>query len=310
MTPLNAGSIRGNWATLLTAWNTDGSLDLGRLRNEIDVLIAMGVDGIYSHGTAGEFHSQSDEEFTAVSAVLAEACEAAGMPFQIGVSHMSAQISLGRLRRIRDMRPGAVQLILPDWFPLTDEEAVSFLSRMQDEARGLPLVLYNPPHAKRVLTPRDMVELARQVPSLAGWKTAGGDDAWYADMRRLTGRLSVFVPGHHLASGIRKGASGAYSNVACLHPAAAQEWADLAVSDSPAAMELEERLRAFMENHIAPFIHKLGFSNAACDRLLALIGGWADVGTEMRWPYRSIPAAEARRLRDVVRTDLPEFIRN
>ena len=127
-------------------------------------------------------------------------------------------------------------------------------------------------------------------------------------MREHMAGLSVFIPGHLLASGIKKGASGAYSNVACLNPAAAQRWYDQMWTDMDGALELENRLRPFMDLHIVPFIRDQGYCNAACDRLMALLGGWADVGAEMRWPYRSIPVAEAERLRPAARELIPEFI--
>lgn len=309
MNPLPAERIRGNWATLLSAWNADDSLDLGRMAAEIDTLIGLRVDGIYSHGTAGEFHTQTEAEFERIAVCLAEKCTAAGMPFQIGVSHMSAQISRERLRRVVPLAPGAVQVILPDWFPVTEDEAVAFLEGMAETAGGISLVLYNPPHAKRVLHPEQIGRLAARVPTLVGLKTAGGDDAWYASMRRHLAGLSVFVPGHRLASGVRRGAHGAYSNVACLNPAAAQRWTDQMQTDLAAALEVEQRLRRFMDGCIVPFITEQGYCNAACDRFLALLGGWADVGQRMRWPYRSIPAAEVERLRPVARELIPEFMR-
>ena len=308
MRPLTPDQIFGNWATLLSAWNADDSLDLGRIAAEIDALIAMRVDGIYSNGTAGEFHAQTEDEFDRISQCLAEKCSAAGMPFQIGVSHMSAQISRERLRRTVPLAPGAVQVILPDWFPLTDAETAVFLAQMAEVAGGIGLVLYNPPHAKRVLGPEEVGRLAQRIPALVGWKTAGGDDAWYAAMRRDVPQLSVFVPGHLLASGVCRGAHGAYSNVACLNPRAAQRWTDQMQADMPAALELEGRLRQFMDGYIRPFITEQGYCNAACDRFMALLGGWADVGERMRWPYRSIPAAETERIRPAAEMLIPEFM--
>lgn len=307
MKALKAHEIRGNWATLLSVWNEDGSLDPGRLAEEVDTLIAMKVDGIYSNGTAGEFHCQLEHEFDQISSILAEKCTAAGMPFQIGVSHMSAQISRARLQRALQWAPGAVQLILPDWFPTTEDENIRFLSEMAEVANGIGLVLYNPPHAKRVLRPAAVGRLASVVPSLIGLKTAGGDDAWYAEMREHLSKLSVFVPGHLLAAGIKRGASGAYSNVACLHPQATQQWTDLMAVDMNAALEMEQRIGQFMREYIAPFITEQHYCNAACDRFMALLGGWADVGPSMRWPYRSIPVEEVERLRPVASALIPEF---
>ncbi|MFQ9020965.1 MAG: hypothetical protein ACLR6J_05625 [Parabacteroides merdae] len=65
--------------------------------------------GIYSNGTAGEFYTQNEEEeFIKTSELLAEKCSAASIPFQIGVSHMSPQISLNRLQAVKSLNPGAV----------------------------------------------------------------------------------------------------------------------------------------------------------------------------------------------------------
>ena len=153
MKPLRSDQIRGNWATLLPAWNDDDSLDVARVAGEIDVLVGINVDGIYSSGTAGEFHTLTEDEFDRVAELLAERCERSRVPFQIGVSQMSAQISLERLRRSVALAPGAVQVILPDWFPVSETEAADFLGRMAEVAEGIGLVLYNPPHAKRVLRP-------------------------------------------------------------------------------------------------------------------------------------------------------------
>ena len=41
--------------------------------------------------------------------------------------------------------------------------------------------------------------------------------------------------------------------------------------------------------------------------LLAAIGNWSDIGTKLRWPYRSIPMDEASRLRTMAREALPEL---
>ena len=78
-------------------------------------------------------------------------------------------------------------------------------------------------------------------------------------------------------------------------------------TDLPAALEVEGRIRRFMDDHIAPFIRDQHFCNGACDLLMANIGGWAEAGTHLRWPYRPIPAAEADRLRPIARDLLPEF---
>ena len=308
MKPFTAEDLFGNWATLLLPIDSRDGIDFAALSDEIDAIVVAGVNGVYSNGTAGEFHTQSEDEFDRVSALLAERCEAAGLPFQIGVSHMTAQISRERLRRAKALRPTAFQVILPDWFPLTDDEAILFLETMAAEAEPIGLVLYNPPHAKRVLAPEQIANLADRVPALIGVKVAAGDASWFARLGQALHRISVFTPGHQLGTHLPLGSRGAYSNVACLSPARAQEWYETLRRDPAAGQVAQARLQCFFQRYITPYITEQRYANAAVDKLLAVIGGWAPLTTRMRWPYRSIPAEDAVRLRAIARTELLDFV--
>lgn len=304
MKALRAEEIRGNWATVVLPINDDETIDFGRLREEVETIVSFGVDGLYTNGTAGEFHTQTEEEFDRIQELVAGICERAQMPFQIGVSHMSAQLSRERLRRAVGLRPSAVQVILPDWVFPQEGEDVAFLQGMAEVAGDIGLVLYNPPHAKRQLTPKRFGQLKKAVPTLVGVKVVGGDEAWYAQMREEMKGLSVFVPGHFSATGVKLGAHGAYSNVACIHPLAAQKWTDLMWEDMEAALEIEADLQRFMNERVAP-LGRSGYSNSALDKLLATMGGWAPVGTRLRWPYRCFDEQKAVELREVFKKEAP-----
>jgi len=298
---------KGNWGTLLLPINTDDSINWTNLEREIDSLIEAGVSGIYSNGTAGEFYTQSREEFLAISRLLARKCHAASMAFQIGASHPCAQESLERVKATLDLLPMAFQIVLPDWFPVTNSEAIDFLKRIAEAAGSVGLVLYNPPHAKRRLALSEIAALADEIPTLVGIKVAGGDADWYTSMRRELGdTLSVFIPGHHLATGLKAGAHGSYSNIACLDPARAQRWYELAVRDPKAALQVESEILDFMNTHILQQIAD-GYPNAAVDKLLAGIGGWAEIGTRLRWPYRWLPVSLVSELRSEAQRMLPAF---
>lgn len=300
--------LRGNWATLLLPIAADESIDFGRLAEEIDLLVAARVDGIYSNGTAGEFHNQTEAEYAAIQALLAGRCRAAGMPFVIGACQPDPSLARQRVKLARDLGPAAIQVVLPDWWPVTEPEALDFLDLMAEAADGVPLILYNPPHAKRVLAPDELGRLVRAVPAVAGIKLADGDDAWYAAAKQHLSGTALFVPGHHLATGMGYGvAAGAFSNVACLSPAGAQAWTDRMVVDIEGALDLERRICRFMDQHVVPFRAQHGYSNAALDKLLAAVGGWGPVGTRLRRPYRWIDEAEALRLRPVARSMMPEL---
>ncbi|WP_346237050.1 dihydrodipicolinate synthase family protein [Niabella insulamsoli] len=308
MQPLSKADCKGNWGTLLLPINADDTIDYRRLSDEIDALISAGVNGIYSNGTAGEFHTQTEAEFDQVNQLLADKCNAAGMAFQIGVSHAVPQTMIARIERTRVLAPSAYQVVLPDWVGLNDAEVIRFFSKIAATAGTIPLVFYNPPHAKRVLSPAAYQSLLNNVPTLISIKLLDGDELWYGEMKEVAGRAAVFVPGHHLATGVSRGlAAGAYSNVACINPAAAQEWWQLMEADLQEALRIEQQIQYFFEVGVVPFA-KAGFSNPALDKLLAATGGWADIGTRLRWPYQWIPENEVAAVRKVAQRLLPGWM--
>ena len=69
---------------------------------------------------------------------------------------------------------------------------------------------------------------------------------------------------------------------------------------------IERRLIDFFARYITP-IAQAGYSNPALDKLLAEIGGWADVGLRLRWPSKYLPQAEADRLKPIARAMVPEM---
>lgn len=306
MKPLKSTEIVGNWATIFLPVEEDESINYAKLSEQIDRLLSMGVNGLYSNGTAAEFYNQTEEEFDAVNGLLAEKCNAAGQPFQIGCNHTSAKISLERLRRAVQLKPGAVQVILPDWFPPSFTEILSFLERMAKEAGDVGLVVYNPPHAKRKLLPEDYRKIKEAGIPIVGCKTAGGDEQWYAEMKSIPD-FSVFVPGSRMATGISLGAHGAYSNVACIHPAVAQKWYEGMKDDMPKALKLESRIQLFIRQAIVPLMTEKGYADPAIDKLLSCLTGWAASGPRLRWPYRSVDESEIRAVREAGKKLLPEF---
>ncbi|UCM91586.1 dihydrodipicolinate synthase family protein [Streptomyces marincola] len=302
MRGLDSGNLTGVWATVLLPLAADDTIDFRRLEAALGAVLGSGVHGVYTNGTAGEFHTLDEYEYDRLHALVAGRCTAAGVPFQLGAGHPSGQVSLGRIRRAATLRPGAVQVVLPDWLPLSHGEAVDALRRMAEAAEGVPLVLYNPPYAKTRVDARMLALVADEVPQVIGLKLPDARPA-----RGLTERFAVFVAGHTLASARREGAAGSYSNVACLSPAGAVRWYRLMGSDPAAALDLEARLRAFLDRHIAP-LARAGFCDPALDKTLCAIGGWARVGTRVRWPHRSVPETAVAGLRTAALRAVPELL--
>lgn len=305
---LTYSCLKGNWASVLLPINKDGSIDFTLIAEQIDYLIEASVDGIYTNGTAGEFYNITEIEYDKISELVATRCRHKKMPFQLGVSHMSPIITAERLKRSVSLGATAFQLILPDWIALNVQEQDDFMQHMQFLAKDTPLVLYNPPHAKNKLNAADFLRLKTHSDMLIGIKVADGDDSWYETMIPVAEKLAVFVPGHHLATGVKmQVATGAYSNVACLSPGGAQQWWNMMHDNLAEALHVESLIKEFMAVVIVPY-QQAGYSNPALDKFLTAIGGWIPVGTRLRWPYRYISALDIHAARNKARNILPGFL--
>ncbi|MEZ8296906.1 dihydrodipicolinate synthase family protein [Vibrio splendidus] len=296
--------ITGNWATLLLPIE-DGEINYPALGDQIDYFIESDVDGIYSNGTAGEFYTQSDEEYKNISKLLAHKCRLANLPFQIGASHCHPQEQIERIKFAASLNPTAIQVILPDWFPCSTEVALTFLKEADKVSGDVPIILYNPPHAKVNLTADQLKKVFDEVDGLVGFKLPRLTDD--IEATGLAKEASIFVAGHFLATDAHKGAKGAYSNVCCLGPKAAQKWTDDCMALKPKALELEKRIQEFMNTEIAPYITEAGYSNAAVDKLMAAMGDWNTLSTEMRFPYPSIPVEDIEKKVLARNQIIPEF---
>lgn len=298
---------QGIWGAVLLPVDAGGAIDWTALEEEVEILCASGLHGIYTNGTAGEFHTQTEAEFDRLTGIVATRARAAGVPFQIGVCQSNPRVARERLARIGGIGAAGVQIILPDWWPPSPPEVDRFIDGMQEAAGDLPLILYNPPHAK-VRLPLDRIAALRaRAPGLIGAKLPGGDADWYAERRRLLPGFSVFVAGHTIAFGRPLGADGAYSNVACLSPGGALLHWRLAADDPAAAADLEARIQSFMQTHVVPLVASHGLSHAALDKLMAAAGGWGPVSERLMWPHVSAPEGSVAAVRAAMRAMLPEF---
>ncbi|MGP1394182.1 MAG: dihydrodipicolinate synthase family protein [Inquilinaceae bacterium] len=309
MSQLTARNLRGVWATVLLDVTPDGDIRLDAINRQVTAFARAGMDGVYCNGTASEFHCQTDIQFRQVAEATMAAARAAGLPVQIGASHPLAQGSLARICDAAALGPDAIQITLPDWTPIDRATAIRFLSACAEAAGGCPLVLYNPPHSRTVLTPDDLRAVVDAVPRLIGLKSGGGQPSWYRAMAAVFDRLSVFVPGHRYASGRAQGAHGAYSNMACLDPAGAVRWARLSTEDPGSAAEVETRIDRFMAAAIHPLL-AAGFPGYAIDKAMAAAGGWAGLTPRLLWPHRGVPDDAVARIAVAAIEHLPDFTRN
>jgi 4-hydroxy-tetrahydrodipicolinate synthase len=304
---MKESAFHGVWATTLLDIRSDGSINFDAIFEQVGAFKNFGLDGVYCNGTASEFHNQTDAEFEQISEVTANAAKSCKIPFQLSAAHPAPQIALSRISSLVKHEPCAIQVTLPDWTKIDFTTAVTYLAKCAEYAQGRALVLYNPPHAKTVLNPSELWALCDAVPEIKGIKCGGGQKHWYKDMRPVFERVSVFIPGHNYSSGVSQGAAGSYSNMACLSPKMAASWRDLSLHDSNAAQELEQRVTRFIKDAFYKAL-KAGVPGFACDKAMAIVGGWCEISPNFLWPHAPLCSEFIEQVRTAAANNIPEFL--
>ncbi len=173
-----------------------------------------------------------------------------------------------------------------------------FLDVMVAKADPIPLILYNPPHAKRNLVPVGMAR-DRGTPSRRGRNKGGGRRRrlvrGHAARARPHLRLhSRSHAGHRPEPGSprsllqrRLPESGRCSEMVRALPA----------SNPEEGLKLGQRIERFFTQEVLPYITVKKFPNMAADKGMAVAGGWLPgLTTRLRWPYEGISKDDAARL--------------
>ena len=303
MLPLEKSTLQGTWSTVLLPYCEDGTIDWENIQLQLHAFKKSGVSGIYFNGTAGEFFNQADAEYSRLLGVVSGFCEEHSIPYQAGASHAHPAGTLKRVVEAKDRQPGAIQVILPEWILLNWEEIVEYFRVIAKAAHPVPLVVYNPPNAKRVLTPPEWLALAKSVTNIIGIKVAGGDAQWHEEMEPVSEYLSIFVAGTRLASGLINGcARGSYSNVACYSPQGAVKWYKGMLEDPNKALQQEAVIQEAFKLALDPYRGK--YSHTAMDKALGCAGKWGPESPAVRWPLASFSLKEVEGIASVLNEQL------
>jgi 4-hydroxy-tetrahydrodipicolinate synthase len=166
--------LRGVIPPIVTPMQANEDVDLPRLRELIDRLLAAGVHGIFVLGTTGEFYALDERE---KQQVIAEAVAHVDkrVPVIAGTGAETTREAV-RLTRLAE-REGAdaVAVITPYFIHPTQQEQIDHFRRVA-EGTTLPLLLYhNPALCGGVKLDVGTVAQLAQVPNIVGIKDSFGD---------------------------------------------------------------------------------------------------------------------------------------
>ena len=307
---LTRDTFTGPWAGLPVAWTDDDHFDEETYRGDVARCCRAGVPGVYTAGTSGEFYAVEFDEWQAIARATVEECHALGTPAMIGCS---STYSLGAVRRAAfaaEIGADAVQVALPFWMEVADDQVVPFFREVADAANGLLLSIYETTRAKKTLTLEQHRAVKEAIPGYLMVKANAGTIGCTPEgCQALSAFVNVFV-GEHLWPSLGPcGAVGCCSSMIYWNPRVVlglwkrmreQDWGGLKEACAPVHL-----LHQFLGERYAP----KGFTDTAYDRMGGLASGFLGTSLCNRRPYISPSEQDLEDLRAWYRGNFPEMLR-
>ncbi len=306
---LTRNTFVGPWAGLPVAWNPNGEFDEATYREDVTRCCIAGMPGVYTGGTTGEFYAMELDEFRQVADATVETCHAHNVPAMVGCS---STYTLGVIRRARHaakIGADAIQVALPFWMEVADDQIVSFFRDVSESCGHLPLSIYETTRAKRVLTLEQHRAIHAAVPNYlmvkSNAKTLG---AMPEGCAALSAFVNVFVGEDQWAALVPHGACGGCSSAVYWNPRVILSlWSAIRSGDAASAKTDCDRIDALFQ-----FLHQefgsRGFTDTAFDRLGGVASGFLKTNLTGRLPYPSATSNDVAKLRNWYQTNFSEML--
>jgi len=305
--PLTRKTLSGVWHALILPWNARDELDSRRFAKDIRAFANVGLSGVYTGGTTGEFYAQDDATFERVTKIAIEEAHAMGLPVQIGATGLSTRTTRLRIRTALKAKADAVQLALPFWLQLKDDEVKRYVREVAEEAGKMPIILYLTGRSKRTLSPEMVSELAAEVPTFIGTKDTDGDLKRIRKILKTTPDLAIFG-GEDFYERAPAGGRGGYCSVTGFNARKVVELYQLCAAGKMAeAKPLAHAIHRLLFEALVPLVKTDGLFDSAIDRIQRVAGG-GDVGIACQSPYRSGTEENVKRMIAWCRKNTPELL--
>ena len=304
---LTRKTLQGVWCALIVPWTNTDELDQKRYKKEVRSYGPMGVNGIYTGGTTGEWYAQDDVTFERITKITCEEGHAVGLPVQIGCTALSTRAVRQRIRIAKKARTDGIQIALPFWLELKDDEVTRFFREIADEADGTPIILYQTTRSKRRVEAELLGELAHRLPTFIGTKDTACDVPGLKAMLKKAPDLAIFG-GEDFLRKIPAGGRGGYCSVTGFNAKKVVELYHLCANGClTEAKPLGEAMHRFVYEALVPLVKSEGLWDSAIDRIQRVAGG-GDVGLRCQSPYRSGTMKHVRQVLAWCKNNTPELM--
>lgn len=251
--------FHGVFPYLVSPIGEDGRVRAWVLARLVDDLITAGVHGLTPLGSTGEFAYLDRDQRRQIVEVVVRAARGR-VPVVPGVAATTTAEAIAQAKTYADLGADGILAILEAYFPVPDEEMVSYFSAVA-EATSLPVVLYTNPQFQRSDLTLPVIERLADVPNIRYLKDASSDTGRLLTILNMVGdRIRIFSASAHIPACVMLiGGVGWMAGPACLVPRQSVKLYELCRAGRwPEAMTLQRTLwrlnRAFAKFNLAACI--------------------------------------------------------
>jgi dihydrodipicolinate synthase/N-acetylneuraminate lyase len=202
----------------------------------------------------------------------------------------------------------ALQLALPFWLELKDDEVERYVTEVTAAAGNTPVILYLTGRSKRKISPEFLGKLANRHPTFIGTKDTGSSPDEVKAMLKLAPDLAIFG-GEDFYQRIPVGGRGGYCSITGFNAAKVVELYNLCAAGRLAeAKPLADAMHRYLyEALVNPLVKEAGLWDSAVDRIQRVAGGGV-VGVRCQSPYRSGTEKHVKGVLAWVKKNTPELL--
>ncbi|MEE2658514.1 MAG: dihydrodipicolinate synthase family protein [Candidatus Latescibacterota bacterium] len=306
---LDRDTFTGPWAGLPVPWTDEDTFDEETFRADVARCCQAGIPGAYSGGTTGEFYAQEYGEFETITTALVDECHRHNRPAMVGCTSTYTAGAVRRARHAARIGADAIQVALPFWMEVSEEEVVPFFREVSRAASHLPLSIYETTRAKKALTLAQHRAIKDALPNYlmvkANSGTIGSNPDGCSDLSEL---VNVFVSEHLWSELGPRGALGCCSSMVYWNPRVVLElWEHMRSGRWQELKAMGPKLTA-LGDFLAAHFGARGFTDTAYDRMGGRAGGFLKTGLRNRAPYPSATLDDVERLRGWYESNFPEML--
>ena len=268
-------------------WDREHNFETNSFDEILNQLMGQSCDGLYLFGTSGEGYAVSENEFSEIVAQFAETTSSWSGYRQVGCFGLSTSQIKWKCKVCEELNIKQIQITLPFWKELTDDELDIFFSELCGEFQDLEFLLYNNPRNKRRLKGEELECLHRKNNNLIAAKTGSGNWMEIYELLNNSPSINHFLTEASFSYGYQINRSGFIPSYHYVFPDRCRSFYEAVVSNNiELAEKMHHEIMNFFFKTAKPLLDK-GYIDGAIDKAYAKIGGMNTTLT-IKSPYKTL----------------------